>query len=194
MNEATEKRLHEIETEIAAKLEERRSLLKESAGENVENYRMKRDDGTEVSLSELFGDKDELILVHNMGKSCSYCTLWADGFNGVAHHLADRVSFVVASPNSPEVQQEFARSRGWKFPMVSDEESDFTRDMGFLTEQDGKTYYLPGVSVFTKGEDGSISRVSYDFFGPGDSYAGIWHLFDLLPEGPGEWHPQISYA
>ena len=37
----------------------------------------------EKRLSDLFGDADDLILIHNMGKGCPYCTLWADGFNGV---------------------------------------------------------------------------------------------------------------
>jgi predicted dithiol-disulfide oxidoreductase (DUF899 family) len=63
-----------------------------------------------VRLSELFGDKNELFVIHNMGKACAYCTLWADGFNGVQHHLRDRAAFVVSSPDSPQAQQEFARA------------------------------------------------------------------------------------
>lgn len=30
-------------------------------------------------LSALFGERDELIVIHNMGSKCAYCTLWADG-------------------------------------------------------------------------------------------------------------------
>ena len=194
MNDETKRRLEELENEIAERLEEKRALLRSAAGENVENYRLKRQDGTETTLAELFGDKKELIVVHNMGKGCPYCTLWADGFNGVAEHLADRASFVVVSPNTPETPREFAESRGWRFPMASAAESDFTQDMGFKVEQDGQWYYLPGYSVFAKNDDGSITRIAYDFFGPGDVYAGIWHMFELLPGGPGEWQPQFSYA
>jgi peroxiredoxin len=38
---------------------------------------------------------------------------------GIYNHLADRAAVVVVSPDPPEVQQRFAQSRGWKFPMVS---------------------------------------------------------------------------
>ena len=71
------------------------------------------------SLSDLFGDKRDLFVIHNMGTSCAYCTLWADGFNGLYPHIADRAAFVVASPDLPNVQQRFAAGRGWRFPMVS---------------------------------------------------------------------------
>jgi len=63
-------------------------------------------------LSELFGKHDTLFVVHNMGRSCAHCTMWADGFNGVFDHLRDRAAFVVASPDSADEQQKFAASRG----------------------------------------------------------------------------------
>ena len=44
--------------------------------------------------------KRDLIVIHNMGASCPYCTLWADGFNGIYDHLADRAAFVALQPRS----------------------------------------------------------------------------------------------
>ena len=193
MTDALKTQLEKIEAEITEKMNQRRELLKSSAGETVENYTFKTSDNAETTLLELFGDKEELILIHNMGKSCPYCTLWADGFNGVTGHLADRAAFVVVSPNSPEIQQEFATSRGWKFPMASAEGTSFSRDMGYEVDQEGKTYQVPGFSVFIKEADGTIKRVARDFFGPGDVYAGIWHMFDMLPNGSNGWHPKYSY-
>lgn len=67
-------------------------------------------DGT-ARLSELFGTKDDLIVIHNMGTSCPGCTLWADGFNGIYHHLANRAAFVVCGPDPPDVQRRFAAGR-----------------------------------------------------------------------------------
>jgi predicted dithiol-disulfide oxidoreductase (DUF899 family) len=125
-----------------------------------------------------------------MGRGCAYCTLWADGFSGVYDHLASRAAFVVSSPDTPEVQAAFADSRGWRFPMVSTAGSDFTRDMGFI-EGDGD--YWPGVSTLRRHPDGSVSRVAKDYFGPGDVYCGVYHLFDLLPGGSGEWEPRFEY-
>ncbi|MCY3991191.1 MAG: DUF899 family protein [Caldilineaceae bacterium] len=162
--------------------------------EAVDDYQLQGPNGP-VSLSALFGEKEDLILVHNMGSGCSYCALWADNFNGVAHHLQDRAAFVLVSPDSPADQQEFARGRGWRFPVYSAQGSDFTADMGFQSTDGGfMSGYQPGVSVFRKNGDGSITRVAKDHFGPGDSYCGIWHLFDLLPDGPAGWNPQYEYS
>jgi predicted dithiol-disulfide oxidoreductase (DUF899 family) len=158
--------------------------------EPVADYALRRADGSPVTLHQLFGDRDDLIVVHNMGRGCAYCTLWADGFNGVAPHLADRAAFVVSSPDSPEVQRAFAESRGWRFPMVSTAGTTFTKDMGFI---EGEGDYWPGVSTFHREADGTVVRIAKDFFGPGDVYCGVWHLFDLLADGANDWEPQFGY-
>ncbi|MBI2675210.1 MAG: DUF899 family protein [Candidatus Aenigmarchaeota archaeon] len=155
----------------------------------VKDYQFRDWNNKTIGLSGLFGSKEELILIHNMGKSCSYCTMWADGFNGVLHHLEDRASFVVVSPDSPKVQKAFAKGRGWKFRMVSAEGSPFSREMGFESD-DGEP--CPGVSVFQK-RGRNMHRVSHDKFGPGDSYCLVWHLFSLLPEGSKDWEPKFEY-
>ena len=51
-------------------------------------------EGREATLSSLFGDRGGLIVVHNMGRDCSYCTMWADGFTGLLPHLESRAAFV----------------------------------------------------------------------------------------------------
>jgi hypothetical protein len=43
-------------------------------------------------------------------------------------------AFVIASPDSPAVQQQFARSRGWRFPMVSHQGTMFADDKGLSVE------------------------------------------------------------
>ncbi|MEM7025569.1 MAG: DUF899 family protein [Pseudomonadota bacterium] len=163
-----------------------RDLQRSIEPQEVEDYVL--NDGAEVRLSSLFGDKDHLFVIHNMGAACSYCTLWADGFNGVLPHLEDRAAFVLCSPDSPKEQREFADSRGWRFRMLSYQGSSFAEDMGYY----GEHGWMPGVSVFTR-KNGKIVRVSDSHFGPGDDYCGIWHLFDLIPEGADGWQPQYSY-
>lgn len=190
---ATDQELQALYEEIDAKQKQLAAMLKSEEPEAVEDYTFAGPDGKTVKLSALFGDKDDLILVHNMGSGCSYCTLWADGFNGVVPHLLDRAGFVAVSPDAPEKQQAFASSRDWRFPMVSDQEQRFTKDMGFLGEHDGKTMTMPGFSTFKKNADGSIVRIGRSFFGPGDLYSGIWHLFAMLDGGAGDWHPKLTY-
>lgn len=156
--------------------------------QKVEDYRFSTPQG-EVRLSQLFGKKDDLFVVHNMGASCPYCTLWADGYNGVYAHLANRAAFVVSSPDAPESQQRFAQGRGWKFPMVSHAGTNFAQDMGFRSAKGG---WMPGVSVFQR-KGGEIFRVSDSEFGPGDDFCNVWHFLDLLPGGASGWAPRFSY-
>ncbi|WP_100013131.1 DUF899 family protein [Lentibacillus sediminis] len=171
--------INKLEQEILEKKKRLVELKKAIPDKQVENYLFQSSMNQEKSLLELFDDKDELWVVHNMGKSCGYCTMWADGFNSVYHHLDGKAAFVVSSPDTPEVQESFAASRKWQFPMVSIEGSAFTKDMGF--EKEG--YFYPGVSTFYKDEQDQIFLHSQASFGPGDDYCVPWHLFDLLPSG-----------
>ena len=145
--------------------------------------------GEPVALSSLFGDKSDLFVVHNMGTGCAYCTLWADGLNSVLPYIEDRAAFVVISPDAPSVQQSFAVKRGWRFKMLSSQGSTFRADMGF---QQGD-YVMPGMSVLHKESDGTITHYSGVPFGPGDDYCALWHMFDLLPGGRGDWKPNYQH-
>jgi predicted dithiol-disulfide oxidoreductase (DUF899 family) len=127
-----------------------------------------------------------------MGAACVYCTLWADGFNGLVHHLENRAAFVLASPDTPAAQQEFGESRGWRFKMVGYPDTSFADDMGYYAHDGNESGWQPGVSVFRK--DGArIVRVSDANLGPGDDFCTAWHLFDLLPEGADGWAPKYKY-
>jgi predicted dithiol-disulfide oxidoreductase (DUF899 family) len=152
------------------------------------DYDLERADGGKTTLSQLFGDKNNLIVIHNMGASCSYCTLWADGFNGVYPHLADKAAFVVATPDPSPSQRKFAEGRGWRFPMVSTNGTSFAKDCGY--EESGKP--RPGVSIFTR-KDGKILRVADEPLHPGDDFCIVWPIFDLLPGGAGGWKPKYTY-
>lgn len=157
--------------------------------EEVNNYIFKDWSNKSVKLSSLFENKQDLILIHNMGKQCPMCTMWADGFNGVLPHLEDRTSFVVVSPDSPKIQKAFASSRKWKFKMLSADGTSFIKEMGFGTNEEP----CPGVSVFHKAKDNKIFRVAKDKFGPGDNYCIVYHLFDLLPKRSTGWMPKFKY-
>lgn len=183
----TAERLSDYRRRIKGLREEMRQVQAEVEPEPVDDYRF-RTRGGEVALSELFGGKDTLFVIHNMGKGCNNCTLWADGFNGVLQHLQDRAAFVVSSPDDPETQQAFAASRGWRFRMVSHQGSSFAADMGY--GRDGKCW--PGVSVFRR-DGGRIVRVSDTGFDEGDAFCAVWHFLDLLPEGKAGWAARRQY-
>lgn len=159
--------------------------------EPFEDHVLVGPEGRPLRLSEMFDGKDDLLVVHNMGSGCPYCTLWADGFNGLLPHLEDRAAFVVVTPDAPERQRMFAGARAWRFRMASDADRAFSRAAGFA-EADGSA--LPGVSAFHRRADGRVFRVGRSAFGPGDPYCGLWHLFDLLQGGPGDWEPKFRYV
>lgn len=174
-----DKKFREIEQDIAKSRKKMLKILSKMAKmELSEDYILKDRDNNDIKLSEMFGDKKDLIVIHNMGKGCSYCTMWADGFNGIFPHVERKAAFVLVSPDAPEIQKNFADSRGWKFKMYSAKDSPFIKDMGFVTE---KNEYWPGASVFHKDENGKIRRESKTFFGPGDYFCSVWHFFDMLP-------------
>ena len=194
MNKSTtfdlEHELSEAEEEFVKARERLAELRRQRPQEAVKNYSFQGPDRREAKLSDCFGPKNDLILIHNMGTGCVYCTMWADGFNGVYHHLENRAAFLVVSPNDPETQKTFALSRGWKFRMYSTQGSSFNKDMGFENEKGGPQ---PGVSTFHKEENGQIVRVSKAGFGPGDDFCTVWHLLDLLADGAAGWEPKFKY-
>jgi Bacterial protein of unknown function (DUF899) len=93
-------RLAEYRSQIADIREKMRSTRAASEPEEVHDYEFATPSG-KTRLSTLFCGKDTLFVIHNMGTSCAYCTMWADGFNGVFEHLRDRAAFVVSSPDQP---------------------------------------------------------------------------------------------
>jgi predicted dithiol-disulfide oxidoreductase (DUF899 family) len=174
---------------IASLRRRMRAVQQKMVPEPVDDYVFTSTKGP-VRLSQLFGTKRDLIVIHNMGTHCPNCTLWADGYNGLYPHLASRAAFVVASPDAPAVQRRFARSRGWRFPMASHQGTTFAADMGYRARDGG---WLPGVSVFRRTRDG-IVRVSDTGFSPGDDFCPAWHFLDLLPGGRAGWEPKVRYA
>lgn len=182
----TAARLADHRRQIADLRKKMREIQASVEPEEVSDYEFATPQGA-VSLSGLFGDLPDLLVVHNMGSSCPYCTLWADGYNGIYHHLVSRAAFVVSSPDPPSVQEKFAAIRGWQFPMVSHRGTTFAADMGYRSKQGG---WLPGLSAFKR--DGKrVLRVSDAGSNPGDDFCALWHMLDLLPEGAGNWSPKL---
>ena len=117
MNENLE-RAEALHVEIQKLTTELKGLLKAEAEVDVGGYTFSSTGG-DVSLLDLFGEKDDLIVIHNMGKRCVYCTTYADGINGVLHHLENRCAVALLSPDPVSEQKDFAFSRAWKFRMIS---------------------------------------------------------------------------
>lgn len=172
-----EKKIGRLEQRIMAMNRQLAQQRQSGKAREVEDYSFATS-GNRVKLSRLFGKKEYLVLVHNMGKSCSYCTMWADGYNGIFKYIEKKAGFAVVSPDSPAVQKKFAGQRGWTFKMYSAQGTTFNRDLGFENDK-GKPQ--PGVSTFRKTDDGKIELLAQAGFGPEDNYCTVFHFYDLLP-------------
>jgi predicted dithiol-disulfide oxidoreductase (DUF899 family) len=105
-------------------------------------YRFDTDDGHR-SLAELFVGRSQLLVYHFMfgpdyQAGCPSCSAIADGFNGVAVHLANHDVMLTAVSRAPLANlQTYKQRMGWTFPWASSFASDFNADFSvrFSAEQ-----------------------------------------------------------
>lgn len=142
----------------------------------------------EVSLKDLFADQQNLILIHNMGAACPWCTAWADGINGSLLHIEQYCSLVVVSKDTPAKQREFAQSRGWKFRMASHAGGQYMLDH---CSSDGKVNFPGAAAYFLK--DDQVYKKNSTLFGPGDQFNSIFPLASLVGKGEADLHLKHSY-
>jgi len=105
------------------------------------DYRFDTDEGR-ASLADLFRGRSQLLVYHFMfgpdyTAGCPSCSAIADGFNGIAAHLANHDVMLWAVSRAPLAKlQAYKRRLGWAFPWASSFESDFNFDYGVgLTEE-----------------------------------------------------------
>ena len=105
-------------------------------------YRFETDDG-KASLAGLFRGRSQLLVYHFMfgpdyKAGCPSCSAIADGFNGIAVHLANHDVMLWAVSRAPlEKLQAYKRRMGWTFPWASSFGNDFNFDfsVGFTEKQ-----------------------------------------------------------
>ena len=159
------------------------------------------------SLASLFGKHSQLLVYHFMfapdwEAGCKSCSFWADNFDGVTAHLAQRDVALAAISRAPYATlQAFAARMGWKFKWVSSAGSNFNYDyrVSFRAEDvaGGRAQYnhapfagsmtdLPGLSVFFKDSDGALFH-TYSTYARGlDPLNCAYQLLDLVPKGRDE--------
>jgi predicted dithiol-disulfide oxidoreductase (DUF899 family) len=115
-------------------------------------------DGVDVRLSELCPDPSRALVIYHLmfgkrqGDPCPMCTMWVDGFNGVAGHVAQRAELAVVAAAKIGELSAFARGRRWdRLRLLSAGVSTFKYDLG-SEDEDGNQY--PRVSVFNRDGDG----------------------------------------
>jgi predicted dithiol-disulfide oxidoreductase (DUF899 family) len=104
-------------------------------------YRFEADEGS-ASLTDLFRGRSQLLVYHFMfgpdyRAGCPSCSAIADGFNGVAVHLANHDVMLWAVSRAPLAKlQAYKRRMGWTFPWASAAGGEFNFDFNVsITEE-----------------------------------------------------------
>lgn len=177
----------ELEAEIMEKALKLAALRAAEPSTEVRNYEFETLNG-KARLANLFAGRDKLLMIHNMGQGCRYCTTWADGINGVLRHLEDAMSVVLVSKDPPETQRRLAEDRGWRFRMASHGGGDYIDEQSVVSGERN----MPGAVVYQV-NGGKIMRRGRAVFGPGDLYSPLWHFLALAGVGPDDFTPQFHY-
>ncbi|WP_439624616.1 DUF899 domain-containing protein [Shinella sp.] len=175
--------------------------------ERVEKlYRFEGPKGV-ATLEDLFDGRSQLLVYHFMlgpdwQEGCKHCSFWADNFDGIPIHLAERDVTFTAISHAPLEQIEAYRQRmGWHFPWVSSGAGDFNFDyQASATPEElasGRAVYnfairpvtvseMVGVSVFYRSGPGEVYH-TYSCYARGvEMLNGAYHFLDLMPKGRDE--------
>lgn len=171
------------------------------------DYRFKDEQGFEVGLRDLFGDKDTLVTYFWMygpqrERPCPMCTNWLGAVNGNAADIKQRVALKILGRSPVERQYAFAQQRGWRdLNFVQTVGDDYAADLGLLNDDGTEN---PALVVFRRDGDEVrlfwASEMSRDMADPGQDprdapdIASLWSILDLTPEGRGtDWYPKLQY-
>src|SRR5215467_13525535 len=90
-----------------------------------------------VRLSQLFTEPHRSVVIYQFmfgkkqTKACPMCTAWIDGFNAVAHHLAQNLDLAIVAAADLASLRGYARTRGWnRLRLLSAGAGTFKFDLG----------------------------------------------------------------
>jgi predicted dithiol-disulfide oxidoreductase (DUF899 family) len=190
-------------------------------GEVKEDYVFEGESG-QVRLSQLFTAGKETLAVYSFmfgperERPCPGCTHFLDALEGSTQHILQRINFVVVAKSPVSRLQAFARERGWRqLRLLSTAGNNYDRDYfgdstalsaAMRDQQEfkpGEEWDMPILNVFRR-EGGTIrhfwgSELLYVPPEPGQEYRHndlldpLWNMFDVTPEGRGDFHPKLDY-
>jgi predicted dithiol-disulfide oxidoreductase (DUF899 family) len=176
-----------------------------AGGEVPQNYHFVAEDGAHVTLSDLFGDHDTLVIYSYMfgpqrDAPCPMCTSFMGGLDHKINDIRQRVAIAFTARSPIDRLIAAKRSRGWTdLPVLSDETGDYTRAYVHPDDID-----IPAYNVFTR-RDGVIrffwgEEITGEMADPGQDPRSavemdpLWLLLDTVPGGRGgDWRPQLTY-
>jgi predicted dithiol-disulfide oxidoreductase (DUF899 family) len=194
----------ELRRHIERVAELRRAL---PPGGAVKDYRFVSEDGP-VSLNDLFGDKQTLVLYTYMygpqrERPCPMCTSLLSAWDGEARDMMQKVALAVVARSPIERLAAFKKERGWRYlKLYSDPTGDFSRDFHAIAPNGGDE---AGLHVFSR-RDGTVrhfwsGEMDFSTADPGQDPRGapdlmpLWTVLDTTPEGRDpHWYPKLAYG
>ena len=163
-----------------------------------------------ATLSDLFGDKSQLIVYHFMygpgwEEGCPGCSFVSDHVDAARRHFEHHDIAYVAVSRAPLAEfLPFKKRMGWTFRWVSSNGTDFNYDYSVSFRREdldgGPVLYnftmqklngdeQPGLSVFFKDAEGRVYH-TYSTYERGlDLLLGAYNFIDLAPKGRDEASP-----
>jgi predicted dithiol-disulfide oxidoreductase (DUF899 family) len=144
--------------------------------------------GKRVKFSELFGDKNSLLLYSWMygphwDHPCPSCTSLVDGFDRTWYSVTRDAAFVAIAKAPADRINAWAKQRGWsQIALVSGSDSPYQAD--YRCQGDSDDMQWPVMHVFRK-KNGKI----FHFWGTElsanhvDTVWPYWNLMDFTPKG-----------
>ena len=139
---AARKELLQAEKELTHRSDELARQRQELPWVRIDkDYRFETDAGP-ASLTDLFRDNSQLLIYHFMfgpdyTAGCPACSSIADGFNGIAVHLANHDVMLWAVSRAPLAKlQAYKKRMGWTFPWASSFGSDFNFDFNVQSTEE----------------------------------------------------------
>jgi predicted dithiol-disulfide oxidoreductase (DUF899 family) len=145
--------------------------------------------GESVKFSELFGDKNSLILYSfmfgpNWDNPCPSCTSLMDGFDRSWYPVSQDAAFAAIAKAPAEKINAWAKGRGWsQIPLLSGFKSTFQADYKCQDPADDDMQW-PVMHSFTKRDERIFHFWATETMSNHvDTVWPYWNLFDFTPEG-----------
>jgi len=159
-----------------------------------------------IKFSELFSNEKKSLIVYSFmypvdaKEACNGCTSILDGLDGNAPDIRDKINFVVIAKSPIEKIHAWATKRGWhNLRLLSSNKNSYNKDyfgefseeqqmpsVNVFVKEDEIYHFWNSEMLFSKAEDGQHPRHA-DLLWP------VWNMFDLTPEGRGNWFPKFNY-
>ena len=192
------------EMELRDKIETVAALRRElPLGGESQDYEFEGAGGA-IKMSDLFAGHDTLIIYSYMfaegSDPCPMCSAFMDSLCGQVEHINQRASLVVVARSGVERIQKLVEARGWgELTWLSAANNSYPID--YKSEMPNGAQ-VPMCNVFVR-DAGKIHHFwnSELFFAPSDFHPRhmdmiwpLWHIFDMTPEGRGDFMPGLKYS